>query len=162
MRHFGVNVRTLADNRYVIPNDGYVAPRSTLLVEPDASSATYALAMAAVTGGDVTVRGVGSSSLQGDASFCHALERMGCEVHQTATSTRVTRSGSNPLRGVDIDMMTMTDAFMTLVAVAAVAEGVTRITGIANQRVKECDRIAAMVRELAKCGVKAWELEDGT
>ena len=50
-------------------------------------------------------------------------------------------------------MMTMTDAFMTLAAVAAVSNGETKITGIANQRVKECDRIA-MVRELAKCGVR--------
>ena len=55
----------------------------------------------------------------------------------------------------------MTDTFMTVCALAAVAEGVTRITNIANQRVKECNRIAAMVTELTKCGVVASELEDG-
>jgi pentafunctional AROM polypeptide len=55
----------------------------------------------------------------------------------------------------------MTDTFMTVCALAAVAEGVTRITNIANQRVKECNRIAAMVTELSKCGVEARELEDG-
>ena len=157
MRQFGVNVETVADNHYIIPNCGYRAPTSddVVLVEADASSATYALAIAAVTGNEVTVEGVGSESLQGDASFCRALEKMGCEVKQTKMSTTVRGPGKQGgLQAIDIDMMTMTDAFMTLAAVAAVSNGVTKITGIANQRVKECDRIAAMVRELAKCGVR--------
>eukprot|EP00939_MAST-03C_sp_MAST-3C-sp1_P004780 g4780.t1 len=159
MENFGVRVRVVKDNHYSVPNCGYAAPSGVIFVEPDASSATYALAMAAVGAGTVTVQGVGKSSLQGDAQFCNALERMGCSVAQTETSTTVT--GTCELKGIDIDMMTMTDAFMTLAAVAAVAKGVTNITGIANQRVKECDRIAAMVRELAKSGVEAWELDDG-
>ena len=59
-----------------------------------------------------------------------------------------------PLKAVDVDMGDMTDTFMTVCALAAVAEGTTRITNIANQRVKECNRIAAMVTELTKCGVE--------
>jgi pentafunctional AROM polypeptide len=55
----------------------------------------------------------------------------------------------------------MTDTFMTVAVLAAVAKGTTRIYNIANQRVKECNRIAAMVTELGKCGVPARELEDG-
>jgi len=70
-----------------------------------------------------------------------------------------------PLKGIDVDMEPLTDAFMTAAVVAAVChqEGqrITRITGIANQRVKECNRIAAMVTELGKCGVTASELPDG-
>ena len=52
---------------------------------------------------------------------------------------------------------------MTASVVAAVAQGdsSTTITGIANQRVKECNRIEAMITELAKFGVKADELPDG-
>jgi len=50
---------------------------------------------------------------------------------------------------------------MTMAVVAALSEGPTRITNIANQRVKECDRIAAMHTELAKCGIETEELEDG-
>jgi pentafunctional AROM polypeptide len=60
-----------------------------------------------------------------------------------------------------IDMEPMTDAFMTASVLAAVATGTTRITGIANQRVKECNRIAAMKEQLAKFGVECRELEDG-
>ena len=55
----------------------------------------------------------------------------------------------------------MTDAFLTAAALAAVADGTTRITNIANQRVKECNRILAMVTELGKCGVQTKELPDG-
>lgn len=55
----------------------------------------------------------------------------------------------------------LTDAFMGIACLAAVAKGTTRITGIANQRVKECNRIRVMVEELTKCGINSRELEDG-
>jgi pentafunctional AROM polypeptide len=92
---------------------------------------------------------------------------MGCSVVQTDTTTTVTGT-TNLLPLPNIDMETMTDAFMTATVLAAVAknpndsdENVTRITGIANQRVKECDRIAAMITELSHLGVRASELPDG-
>lgn len=65
------------------------------------------------------------------------------------------------LQSISVNMANMTDAFMTAAVVAAVAEGTSYITGIENQRVKECNRIEAMVVELAKCGINAWELPDG-
>ena len=58
-------------------------------------------------------------------------------------------------------MTDLTDAFMTAVAVAVFATGTTVITGIANQHVKECDRIAAMCENLARMGVTARNLPDG-
>ena len=88
---------------------------------------------------------------------------MGCVVTQTENSTTVI--GKKPLKGIDVDMEPLTDAFMTAAVVAAICtdetSNITRITGIANQRVKECNRIAAMVEELGKCGVYACELPDG-
>jgi pentafunctional AROM polypeptide len=92
---------------------------------------------------------------------------MGCKVSQTDTTTTVT--GTKKLKPIPhIDMESMTDAFMTATVLAAVAtlpnnedSNTTRITGIANQRVKECDRIAAMITELDRLGVKASELPDG-
>ena len=74
---------------------------------------------------------------------------------------------SNKVSGVsELDMETMTDAFLTSSAVAAFASQSTGndqsiFRGIANQRVKECNRIAAMVTELGKFGVRAWEVDDG-
>jgi len=146
--------------QYVIPQGVYKNPPQ-VLVEGDASSASYPLAFAAITGGKVTVENVGTKSTQGDANFCMALKRMGCEVSQTPTSTTVWRDPSVRLKGIEIDMGDLTDTFMTLASVAAVAEGTTRITNIANQRVKECNRILAMVTEFSKIGIPCRELEDG-
>ena len=58
-------------------------------------------------------------------------------------------------------MNDMTDSFMSLAAVAVFATGTTRLTNVANQRVKECNRLAVMVSELTRCGVQARELPTG-
>ncbi|KAJ3811421.1 Shikimate dehydrogenase [Lentinula lateritia] len=147
---------------YDIPKGSYQNP-SNYSIESDASSATYPLAIAAITGTSCTIQNIGSSSLQGDAKFAReVLERMGCEVNQTATETTVQGPPIGQLKAVEeIDMEVMTDAFLTATVLAAVANGKTRIIGIANQRVKECNRIRAMIDELAKFGVSTNELDDG-
>ncbi|KAJ2356420.1 3-dehydroquinate dehydratase (3-dehydroquinase) [Coemansia erecta] len=167
MAQFGCAVERISANEYLIPTQAYVNP-AEYVVESDASSATYPLAFAAITGSTCTVPNIGSASLQGDARFAvDVLRPMGCTVEQTPTSTTVTGPPRGQLRALpDIDMEPMTDAFLTAAVLAAVAAGndkerVTRIRGIANQHVKECDRIAAMCAELAKFGVEAENLDDG-
>ncbi|KAI8642774.1 EPSP synthase-domain-containing protein [Parasitella parasitica] len=168
MESFGAVVERLPENTYRIKQTTYKNPEH-YLVESDASSATYPLAIAAITGTTCTVTSIGSSSLQGDATFAiNVLRPMGCTVVQTETSTTVTGPPIGQLRPLpQIDMETMTDAFLTATVLAAVtstdgkSENITRISGIANQRVKECNRIAAMVHELTKFGVETSELPDG-
>ncbi|KAJ2718377.1 3-dehydroquinate dehydratase (3-dehydroquinase) [Coemansia sp. Benny D115] len=165
MAQFGCSVERLSENEYLIPTCTYTNP-AEYIVESDASSATYPLAFAAITGTACTVPNIGSASLQGDARFAvDVLRPMGCTVEQTATSTTVRGPPRGSLKALgDIDMEPMTDAFLTAAALAAVAPangGVTRIRGIANQHVKECDRIAAMCGELAKFGVKTENHADG-
>ncbi|RLV92022.1 Pentafunctional AROM polypeptide [Spathaspora sp. JA1] len=164
MKSFGIDVvkSTTEEHTYHIPKGVYTNP-AEYVIESDASSATYPLAFAAITGTSVTVPNIGSSSLQGDARFAvDVLKPMGCKVEQTATSTTVTGPARGGLKALPhVDMEPMTDAFLTASVVAAVATGTTSITGIANQRVKECNRIKAMVDELAKFGVKCNELPDG-
>ncbi|KAJ3096788.1 3-dehydroquinate dehydratase (3-dehydroquinase) [Phlyctochytrium planicorne] len=164
MATFGIKVtRDAGTNIYHIPKSVYVNP-PVYHIEADASSATYPLAYAAITGSKVTVTNIGSKSLQGDAEFAiKVLKTMGCDVVQTEKETTV--QGPAVLKPIpDIDMETMTDAFLTASVLAAVATNggnVTRIRGIANQRVKECNRIAAMVEQLGGFGVSASELPDG-
>jgi pentafunctional AROM polypeptide len=164
MASFGVHVQRSGDdpNTYHIPIAVYKSP-AEYTVESDASSATYPLAVAAITGTTCTIPNIGSKSLQGDARFAvDVLRPMGCTVHQTDTATTVTGPPIGKLRALPhVDMEPMTDAFLTASVLAAVADGKTRITGIANQRVKECNRILAMKDELAKFGVQCSELEDG-
>lgn len=145
MRTFGAHVQQLALNRFWVRAGGYRSP-TEVQVEGDATSATYALAAAAVTGGRVRVEGVGSGSVQGDAAFAQLLQRMGCEVRQGEGFTEVAGPGAGGLTGVEADMGDMTDAFMTAAVVAAMAKGVSRFTGIANQvraSVRACPRMRA-------------------
>ncbi|KAM0328451.1 hypothetical protein ACHAQA_004858 [Verticillium albo-atrum] len=164
MKSFGVEAeRSSTDpNTYHIPKGTYKNP-AEYTIESDASSATYPLAIAAITGTTCTVPNIGSASLQGDARFAiDVLQPMGCTVQQTATSTTVTGPAPGDLQAIPhVDMEPMTDAFLTASVLAAVASGTTKISGIANQRVKECNRIAAMREQLAKFGVATDEFEDG-
>lgn len=164
MAQFGVKVERLTTEEYTyhIPKATYTNP-AEYVVELDASLATYPLAFAAMTGTTCTVPNIGLELLQGDARFAvDVLRPMGCTVTQTATLTTVT--GPKQLKPLpEVDMEPMTDAFLTALVVAAMAPGAspTRISGIANQRVKECNRIEAMRTELAKFGVKTDEFDDG-
>ncbi|KAK0884007.1 3-dehydroquinate dehydratase (3-dehydroquinase) [Friedmanniomyces endolithicus] len=171
MASFGVHVsRSKTEpNVYHVPKQRYRNP-GAYEVESDASSATYPLAVAAITGTTCTVPNIGSASLQGDARFAvDVLRPMGCEVRQTERSTTVTGPAEGQLQALEeVDMEPMTDAFLTASVLAAAcrksnAAGnrTTRIVGIANQRQKECNRIQAMRVELAKFGVVCRELEDG-
>ena len=169
MRSFGIDVQksTTEEHTYHIPQGQYVNP-AEYVVESDASSATYPLAIAAVTGTTCTVPNIGSKSLQGDARFAvDVLGPMGCTVKQTDNSTTVIGQPGGALRPLpNVGMEPMTDAFLTASVLAAVAQGensnhTTRIYGIANQRVKECNRIQAMKDELAKFGVVCREHDDG-
>lgn len=127
-------------------------------VEPDASAASYFFGAAAVTGGKVTVEGLGRGSLQGDVDFCRCLESMGCEV--SWGKEEITVCGGR-LRGIDVDMNAISDTVPTLAVVALFAEGPTTIRGVAHIRHKETDRIAALARELRKLGADVDELPDG-
>lgn len=128
-------------------------------VEPDASSASYFLALAAIHGGEVVIRGLGSRSLQGDAEFYRVLGRMGAEVEQTDALTRA--RGGHRLRGVEVDMAEMPDMTLTLAVTALFAEGSTAIRGVEVLRHHETDRLAAAACELRKLGAAVEEREDG-
>src|SRR5918998_6383268 len=143
---------------FVVEPGGYRAADHH--VEPDASTASYFLAAAALVGGRVTVPGLGSASGQGDAGFADLLGAMGARVERTATSTTV--EGTGTLRGLgDVDMSDMPDMAQTLAAAPVFADGPTRVTGVELIRGHETDRIAAVVTELRRVGIAADEERGG-
>lgn len=151
MRAFGVEVRREGEGRvYVVPPGGYKA--TTYGIEPDASTASYFFAAAAVTGGEVTVPGLGTGALQGDLGFVDVLRRMGAEVETDAHGTRV--RGTGELRGLTVNMRDISDTMPTLAAIAPFASGPVRIEDVANTRVKECDRLEACAENLRRLGVE--------
>jgi len=148
MRDFGAHVDWKDTHVIRVEATGY---RPThLLVEADASAAVYPWAMAAVTGGAVTVAGIDPASTQADMRALDLLQAMGCEVGWTPEGIRV--AGPSALDGVDADMNDAPDAVLGLAVVAAFAESPSRFSNIANLRIKETDRLAALETELTKLG----------
>ncbi len=146
----GIRVTEVTPDHYVVHCG---VPQSSVIdIEADASGMSYFLAAAAITGTKVVIPHIGAGSAQGDVGFAKVLQQMGCELAITADT--ITLTGA-PLHGVDVDMDTMPDTVLTLAAVAALAKGPTRVTNIANLRVKECDRIHAAATELQRLGVDA-------
>ncbi|XP_012437598.1 3-phosphoshikimate 1-carboxyvinyltransferase 2 [Gossypium raimondii] len=166
MKRFGVTVEHTDswDRFFIRGGQKYMSPGNAY-VEGDASSASYFLAGAAVTGGTVTVEGCGTSSLQGDVKFAEVLEMMGAKVTWTKNSVTVTgpprnSSGRKHLRAIDVNMNKMPDVAMTLAVVALYADGPTAIRDVASWRVKETERMIAICTELRKLGATVEEGPD--
>ena len=165
MRRFGADVRR-DGNVFTVAPGGYRA--TTYAIEPDASTASYFFAAAAVTGGEVTVEGLGKDALQGDLAFVDVLRRMGAGVTTTADRTTVTAPGPAGLSGITVNMRDISDTMPTLAAIAPYATGPVRIEDVHNTRVKECDRLEACAENLRGLGVTVatgpdWiEIQPGT
>ncbi|WP_328950736.1 3-phosphoshikimate 1-carboxyvinyltransferase [Streptomyces sp. NBC_00184] len=166
MRSFGVEVTRggPGDTVFTVPPGGYRA--TTYAIEPDASTASYFFAAAALTGSEVTVPGLGQGALQGDLRFVDVLRRMGAEVHMTTDATTVRSTGG--LRGLTVNMRDISDTMPTLAAIAPFASGPVRIEDVGNTRVKECDRLEACAENLRRMGITVttgpdWiEIQPGT
>lgn len=158
MGQFGVIVKTETEG-YLVPNHPYISP-GDFLVEADASSASYFLALGALLG-PLTVEGIGRDSIQGDAAFVEYLAKMGATVTRGESWIKTAPSCYGPkLQGIDEDFRQIPDAAMTIAAIAPMCEGPTTLRGIGSWRVKETDRITAMAYELRKVGCKVEEGPD--
>jgi 3-phosphoshikimate 1-carboxyvinyltransferase len=156
MQTFGVTAENDNYEKFSV-QAGHVYKSQTYKVEGDWSSASYFLAAAAVTGGDITLSGVNPDSFQGDAQFPAVLEKMGCKVKKTADSLQLI---GNSLKGITINMNNMPDAVQTLAVIALFAKGDTVIEGIGNLRIKETNRIEALANELGRLGAEVEAGED--
>lgn len=150
MRWFGATVE-IGERVIRIGGGGYAA--TDVRVEPDASSASYLLAAAALVGGSVRVEGLSRASLQGDVAFVDVLAAMGAEVVEHDDAIEV-RGNGGVLRGIDVDLHDLPDMALTVAALAPFADRPTRVSGVAVIRGHESDRIDVIRRELDKLGVR--------
>jgi 3-phosphoshikimate 1-carboxyvinyltransferase len=168
LARFGIQVARPAGKdhwqRFTIPAGSQFKSPGTLHVEADASSASYFIALGAISTGatgqnGIRIEGVGADSIQGDIRFIEAAQLMGAQVVSGPNWLEVSR-GSWPLKAIDLDCNHIPDAAMTLAVMALYAEGTTTLRNIASWRVKETDRIAAMACELRKLGATVEEGAD--
>jgi 3-phosphoshikimate 1-carboxyvinyltransferase len=129
------------------------------VVEPDLSTAAAYLAAPLVAGGSVTVLGWPRHTRQPGAALPDLLAQMGGRV--TRTDDSVTVESGDGLRGIDADLRDAPELTTVLTALAAVAEGPSRFSGVAHIRLQETDRIAALAKELNRRGGDVRELPDG-
>lgn len=162
MKKFGVDVKTDGGrNKLFEVTPGRYQSPGNIFIEGDASSASYFLAGAAIMGGPVTVFGCGSESIQGDARFAQVLEKMGAVVEYGPNYITVKGPPDGArLQGIDEDCGDIPDVAMTLAIVGLFAEGKTTIRNVYNWRVKETERMVAMVTELTKLGATVEEGRD--
>ncbi len=164
LERFGIRVAHENWQRFTIPAGCRYQSPGHIHVEADASSASYFIALGAITScpagqKGIKILGVGLDSIQGDIRFVEAARAMGAQVTGGPNWLQIER-GAWPLKPIDLDCNHIPDAAMTLAVMALYAEGTTRLRNIASWRVKETDRIAAMATELRKLGATVEEGAD--
>jgi 3-phosphoshikimate 1-carboxyvinyltransferase len=157
MGAFGVTVVRDGYDTFTIAPQPYSARQYR--IEPDASSAHYFLAAAALCGGRVRVPGLSRTSLQGDVRFVDLLEQMGAAVTRGEDFVEV--RGTGELDGIEADLNAISDTAPTLAALAPFARRPVTLRNIAHVRLQESDRLHAVATELHRLGVRVRELEDG-
>lgn len=160
MAQFGVEVQKSSPRHYKIAPQSYISP-GQVLVEGDATAASYFLAAGAIGQGPVRVCGAGSQSVQGEIRFAELLQEMGARIRYGPDWVEVERQRDEPLRGIARDLNDIPDSAMTLAMVALFCEGPSEIRGVGNWKVKECDRQQALYHELRKLGAEVDLLPEG-
>jgi 3-phosphoshikimate 1-carboxyvinyltransferase len=157
LRRHGVEVDDSDANRWAVAPGRVTARDHT--IEPDLSNAAPFVALAAVSGGSVTVRDWPTSTTQAGDALREILTAMGCEAGFTDEGLRVTGSGA--LHGVDLDLHDVGELTPAVAALCALAGSPSHLRGIAHIRAHETDRLAALATELGGLGADVTEHDDG-
>jgi 3-phosphoshikimate 1-carboxyvinyltransferase len=160
MARFGVEVARDGWQAFHLSRGSRYTSPGRITVEGDASAASYFLAAGAIGGGPVRVDDVGCNSIQGDVKFADALLELGARIDMGDEWMQARAPLQPPLKAFDLDLNHIPDAAMTLAVVALFCDGTSRLRNIANWRVKETDRLAAMATELRKLGADVTEGAD--
>ncbi|HEY9562439.1 MAG TPA: 3-phosphoshikimate 1-carboxyvinyltransferase [Nocardioides sp.] len=157
LRQHGVDVDDSDANRWTVA-PGPIAPVDHE-IEPDLSNSAPFLALAAVTGGSVTVRDWPAETHQAGNELREILTRMGCSV--ALDDDGLTVKGPERLQGIDIDLHDVGELTPCVAALCALADSPSHLRGVAHIRAHETDRLAALATELGNLGAEVTEHDDG-
>jgi 3-phosphoshikimate 1-carboxyvinyltransferase len=153
---FGISVKH-EGNSFRVPRQRYEPCNIT--IEGDWSSASYFLALGALSEQGVLVENIGTSSRQGDRVILDHLRAMGADVRVVGSAVAVKKS-DEPLKPINVDLTDCIDLFPTIAVLASLANGESEIRGIQRARIKESNRVTAMREGLAKLGVQFSEFKE--
>ncbi len=152
LKIWGVEVEVSDDFRnFKVPKTALVSP-SKFVVPSDCSSASYPIIFSLLKTLPVEISNYGQKTFQGDEKFLEVAEKFGAEVKREGEKVIIHPPEKLKCLG-EIDFSKMPDVSMSAIAAAAFAEGESIFTGLESLRVKECDRITAMVEGLESLGV---------
>jgi len=130
----------------------------TFEIPGDFSSAAFLMCGAAITGGDVRIRGLDISSPQGDAAILKVLSEFGSKIETSGDMIRCVAGERLPF---EFDVSNTPDLFPILAVIAATANGRSRLFGGEHLKFKESNRIETTVAMLSDLGVDAQATADG-
>lgn len=125
-------------------------------IEPDVSAACYFYALAPLLRVNVKVKGIHMDCLQGDIKFLKVLVRMGCKLEEQEDGVLM-HPPKDRFLGGSFDLSSFSDQALTLAAIAPFAKSKVCMMNVGHIRYQECDRIQAIVSNLAKMGIAALE-----
>ena len=162
MGEFGYEIGAQASTETYVLNPGHYRSPARYAIEPDATAASYFLALPLVTGGSLHLPFLRSpgDGLQGDTHFAEVLRRVGANIRTSSHGLDSSFSQTHMQRGVTQNFSEFSDTFLTLAAISPLLAGPTRISGIAHTRLQETDRVAGMARELTRLGQHVVETPD--
>jgi len=151
---FGRPLVRTSEGGWHCPQPGAYQALGTYAIEPDATAASYFIALPAVTGAGAGVRlqGYVKDGLQGDTAFAAVAGHCGATL--TPEGSALVVQSWPDLRGGDFDFNDFSDTFLTLATLAPLASSPTTIRNIGHTRKQETDRVLAMATELERLGVK--------
>lgn len=168
LRAFGADVRVSDDKRTITLTGQPVLHGQDVVIPGDMSSAAFFMVAATlVPGSDITLTNVGLNPTR--AGLLDVLLRMGADITVTRApeggeprgDLRIRHAQLRPITLTARDIPAVIDELPLVALLAARADGVSRVSGAAELRVKETDRIAAVVQELGKFGCAVTEQPDG-
>ena len=159
MNDFGAKITQTEKYEYHV-TAGEIYQGRKYSVEGDASSASYFFLAAALLKKTIRVIGINRQSKQGDIRLLDVLEELGCKVRSGENWVEVT--GNNLAKSdFTFDLNDMPDMVPTLAVLASFRKGQTVINNVAHLRIKESNRLAALVAELNRTGIEAQEMSEG-
>jgi 3-phosphoshikimate 1-carboxyvinyltransferase len=159
MSDFGAKINQTSKHEYHVTADK-IYRGCEYYVEGDASSASYFFLAAALLKKPIRVSGISRKSKQGDIRLLNILEELGCKVRSSEDWVEV--AGADLACGnFTFDLNNMPDMVPTLALLSAFRQGQTVISNVPHLRIKESNRLAALVTELNRIGIEARETPDG-
>ncbi len=154
LRRFGIAVESHDGGRhYIVSGGGYKADGDSYTVEGDWSSAAFWLVAAAIGNSEIEIGGLNPESLQGDRKIIDALKKFGANIG--VYPEKITVCGHSSLSSAEIDCQNIPDLVPILAVAAAYADGKSVFRGIERLRIKESDRVRAIISMLSAFGISA-------